>query len=50
MADWFAFIVTVGTESIRWLGAMEIMGVPVAGFLVGCFILGVLFRAFLYKP
>lgn len=50
MQEWFAFIITVGTEAISWLGAMQIFGVPVAGFIVGCFLLGVLLRALLYKP
>lgn len=50
MADWIAFIITIGTETISWLSSMQILGVPLAGFIVGCFLLGVLLRALIYKP
>lgn len=50
MAEWFAFIITIGEETVAWLASMELLGAPLAGILVGCFLLGVLFRAFLYKP
>lgn len=49
MTDWIAFIITVGEETVAWLSAMQIMGVPVAGIIVGTFLLCVILRAILYK-
>lgn len=49
MADWFAFILTIGEEMIAWLSAMEIYGVPLAGIIVGFFILGYVMRAILLR-
>lgn len=50
MSEWFAFIITIGEETVAWLSAMELLGAPLAGIIVGFFLLGVLFRALLYKP
>lgn len=50
MAEWFAFIITIGEETVSWLSTMQLFGVPLAGIMVGFFLIGVLFRAFLYKP
>lgn len=50
MADWFAFFITCGMETVSWLSAMTLFDVPVAGIMVGFFCVGVLFRAMLYKP
>lgn len=49
MADWFAFFITCGEETIAWLSAMTIYGVPVAGILVGFFLLGFIMRAILLR-
>lgn len=49
MADWFAFIITIGEEAVSWLGSMELYGVPLAGIIVGFFILGYLIRAILVR-
>lgn len=50
MAEWFAFIITIGEETVSWLSTMQLFGVPLAGIMVGFFLVGVLIRAFLYKP
>lgn len=50
IADWFAFIITIGEETVSWLSSMELFGAPLAGIFVGFFIVGLLFRVFLYKP
>lgn len=50
MADWFAFIITVGEETVSWLSSMQLFGVPLAGILVGFFLVGVMLRAYLFKP
>lgn len=47
MADWFAFLLTIGEETISWLTAMTLFDVPLIGILVGFFCLGVLFRVLL---
>lgn len=49
MGDWFAFIIVCGEESIAWLSSMELFGVPLAGIIVGFFLLGVIMRAFLLR-
>lgn len=49
MADWFAFIITIGEEAVAWLSSMQIYGVPVAGIIVGFFLLGFIMRAILLK-
>lgn len=49
MADWFAFIITIGEEAIAWLGSMQIYGVSIAGIIVGFFILGYLIRTILVR-
>lgn len=49
-SQWFAFVITLGEETISWLSSMEFFGVPLAGILVGFFIVGLLFRVFLFKP
>ena len=50
MAEWFAFLITLGEETIAWLSSMTLFDVPLAGILVGFFCIGVLLRAMLYKP
>ena len=50
MADWFAFLITLGEEFIAWLTAMTLFDVPLAGILVGFFCVGCLFRVMIYKP
>lgn len=50
MADWFAFIITIGEETVAWLSSMQLFGVPLAGIMVGFFLIGVMLRAYLFKP
>ena len=50
MAEWFAFIITIGEETISWLSSMQLFGVPLAGIMVGFFLVGVMLRAYLIKP
>lgn len=50
MAEWWAFIVAVISECLRWLSSMTLWGVPVLGIIVGFFLLTVLIREMLIKP
>lgn len=50
MAEWFAFLLTVGEETVAWLSSMRLFDVPLGWIMVGFFIMGVLIRALLYKP
>lgn len=48
MADWISFFVVIFEECISWLTSVTLLGVPVAGIIVGFFLMGVIFRV-LYK-
>lgn len=50
MAEWIAFFITIGTETINWLTSMQVLGVSLAGIMVGFFILAFLIRVLIYKP
>ena len=49
MTDWFAFIITCGEEVVVWLGSMSLYGVPLAGIIVGFFLLGYIMRAIIVR-
>lgn len=51
VSDWVNFFLNVGRNTVACLGMMEISsGVSLAGIMVAVFLLGVILRAFLYKP
>ena len=49
MADWFAFIITIGEEVVAWFGSMSLYGVPLAGIIVGFFLLGFIMHAIIVR-
>lgn len=49
MADWFAFIITVGEEVVAWLGSMSIFGTTLAGVLVGFALIGFVIRTMVLR-
>lgn len=50
MQEWMQFFVALLVTSVQWLTQMQIMGVSLLWFIIACFVLGVMFRAWLVKP
>lgn len=49
MESWITWFIAVGQTSVQWLASMEIMDVPVLWIIGAVFVMGVMFRAFLFK-
>lgn len=49
MADWVSFFVALWQNAVNYLATCEIFGVPLIGFIVAVFIMGVILRALLVK-
>ena len=50
MNECIAFIITIGGECIAWLGSMKLLGVSLAGIIVGTFLLCVILKGLLIRP
>lgn len=49
MSDWVAFFIALWQNAVNFLTTCEIFGVPLIGFMVAVFIMGVILRALLVK-
>lgn len=49
MNEWLAWLISLIQISVSWLSQMKLFDVPVMAILVSIFIMGVIFRALLYK-
>lgn len=49
MADWVAFFIALWQNCVSFLTECQIFGVPLIGFIVAVFIMGVILRALLVK-
>lgn len=49
MNEWLAWFISLIRTSVDWLSQMTIFDVPVIAILAAIFVMGVIFRALLYK-